>query len=168
MKLLIIRHGIAEEADTFAATGMDDSRRPLTKSGKRKMKEAAAGLLEMVESLDVIGTSPLVRAQQTAEIVAKAYDDVTIDTVPALLPGSDPAGLIHWLGEHAEAEVVAVVGHEPHLGMLVTWLMTGTRESRVAMSKGGAALVEFDLRATAGGGTLEWLLTGSQLRRIGQ
>ena len=52
--------------------------------------------------------------------------------------------------------------------MLVTWLMTGTRESRVAMSKGGAALVEFTLRATSGTGTLEWLLSGSQLRRIGQ
>lgn len=168
MKLLIIRHGIAEEADTFAATGMDDSRRPLTKSGKRKMKEAAAGLREMVDTLDVIGSSPLVRAQQTAEIVAKAYDGVGIETVPALSPGSDPAGLVHWLGENAETEVVAVVGHEPHLGMLVTWLMTGAKESRVAMSKGGAALVEFDLRATAGSGTLEWLLTGSQLRRIGQ
>ena len=164
MKLLIIRHGIAEEADT----GMDDSSRALTKAGKRKMREAAAGLRELVETVDVIGTSPLVRAQQTAEIVAKAYGDLAIETVEALSPGSDPAALIHWLGENASAEVVALVGHEPHLGMLVTWLMSGTRESRVAMSKGGAALVEFTLRATAGSGTLEWLLTGSQLRRIGQ
>jgi phosphohistidine phosphatase len=164
MKLLIIRHGIAEEADT----GMDDSSRALTKAGKRKMREAAAGLRELVETVDVIGTSPLVRARQTAEIVAKAYGDLAIETVEALSPGSDPAALIHWLGENASAEVVALVGHEPHLGMLVTWLMSGTRESRVAMSKGGAALVEFTLRATAGSGTLEWLLTGSQLRRIGQ
>jgi phosphohistidine phosphatase len=164
MKLLIIRHGIAEEADTSG----DDSRRSLTKAGKRKMKEVTAGLQEMVETLDVIGASPLVRAQQTAEIVAKAYGGISVDTVEALSPGSDPAGLVHWLGENAAAEVVAIVGHEPHLGMLVTWLMTGTRESQVAMSKGGAALVEFTLRATAGGGTLEWLLTGSQLRRIGQ
>ncbi len=167
MQLLVIRHGIAEEAETFAATGVDDSRRPLTKAGKRKMKEGAAGLREIVETLDVIGASPLLRAQQTAEIVAKAYGDLSVETVEALSPGSDPAGLIHWLGENASAEVVAIVGHEPHLGMLVTWLMSGTRDSRVAMSKGGAALVEFSLRATAGSGTLEWLLTGSQLRRIG-
>ncbi|MEX2109156.1 MAG: phosphohistidine phosphatase SixA [Gemmatimonadaceae bacterium] len=168
MQLLVIRHGIAEDAEKFAATGKDDSLRPLTKAGKRKMKEVAAGLLEIVETVDVLAASPLVRAQQTAEIVAKAYDDITVDTVEALSPGSDPSDLLDWLGRHASAEVVAVVGHEPHLGMLVTWLMTERRESRVAMSKGGAALLEFDSRVAARSGTLEWLLTGSQLRRIGQ
>jgi phosphohistidine phosphatase len=168
MQLLVIRHGIAEEAETFAATGLDDSHRPLTKSGKRKMKEVAAGLLAIVETLDVIGASPLLRAQQTAEIVAKAYGDLPVITVQALSPGSDPSGLVDWLGQHASAEVVAIVGHEPDLGMLVTWLMTGARDSRAAMSKGGAALLEFSSRVTAGSGTLAWLLTGSQLRRIDQ
>lgn len=168
MQLLVIRHGSAEDAEEFAAAGEDDLRRPLTKAGKRKMKEVAAGLLEIVETLDVIGASPLVRAQQTAEIVAKAYDDMTVDTVEALSPGSDPSDLVDWLGKHASVEVVAVVGHEPHLGMLVTWLMTEARESRVEMSKGGAALLEFSSRVTARSGTLQWLLTGSQLRRIGQ
>lgn len=166
--MLVIRHGIAEDAEKFAATGKDDSLRPLTKAGKRKMKEVAAGLLELVETIDVIGASSLVRAQQTAEIVAEVYDDITVDTVEALSPGSDPSDLVDWLGKHASAEVVAVVGHEPHLGMLVTWLMTERRESQVAMSKGGAALLEFDSRVTARSGTLEWLLTGSQLRRIGE
>lgn len=168
MQLLVIRHGIAEEADEFAATGKDDSRRPLTKSGKRKMKEVVAGLQEIVETVDVIGASPLLRAQQTAEIVAKAYGGMSVDTVETLSPGSDPSDLVAWLRNHASAEVVAVVGHEPHLGMLVTWLMTEARESRVEMSKGGAALLEFDSRVTARSGTLQWLLTGSHLRRIGQ
>jgi phosphohistidine phosphatase len=168
MQLLVIRHGIAEDAEKFAASGEDDSRRPLTKSGRRKMKEVAAGLLELVESIDVIAASPLVRAQQTAGIVAKAFDGMSVETVEALSPESDPADLVDWLGKHATAEVVAVVGHEPHLGMLVTWLMTERRESQVAMSKGGAALLEFDSRVAARSGTLQWLLTGSQLRRIGE
>jgi phosphohistidine phosphatase len=168
MQLLVIRHGIAEDAEAFAASGQDDSRRPLTKAGKRKMKEVTAGLRGMVEALDVIGASPLLRAQQTAEIVAGAYGDLSITTVEALEPGSDPPALVHWLGEHASAEFVAIVGHEPHLGSLVTWLLTGERNSRVAMSKGGAALLEFPLRVTAGSGTLQWLLTGSQLRSIGE
>lgn len=167
-QLLVIRHGIAEDAEAFAATGKDDSLRPLTKVGKRKMKEAAAGLREIVDSVEVLAASSLVRAQQTAEIVAKAYDDVPVSTVEALSPESDPADLVDWLGKHASAEVVAVVGHEPHLGMLVTWLMSERRESRVAMSKGGAALLEFDSRVTARSGTMQWLLTGSQLRRIGR
>lgn len=168
MQLLVIRHGIAEDAETFAATGKGDSLRPLTKAGRRKMKEAAAGLREIVDTVDVLAASPLVRAQQTAEIVAKAYDDMAVTTVEALSPGSHPSRIVDWLEEHALAEVVAVVGHEPHLGMLVTWLMTEHRDSRVAMSKGGAALLEFSSHVKARDGTLHWLLTGSQLRRIGQ
>ncbi|MDP9201583.1 MAG: phosphohistidine phosphatase SixA [Gemmatimonadota bacterium] len=168
MQLLVIRHGIAEEAETFATSGLDDSRRPLTKPGKRKMKEVAAGLREIVETIDVIGASPLLRAQQTAEIVAKAYGDLPVDTVQALSPESDPSALVGWLEQHESAKGVAIVGHEPHLGKLVSWLMTGVRDSRVAMSKGGAALLELSSPVTASGGTLEWLLTASQLRRIGK
>jgi phosphohistidine phosphatase len=167
MKLLVIRHGIAGDAEEFAATGKDDSQRPLTKAGKRKMKEVAGGLLEIIETIDVIAASPLVRAQQTADILAKAYGDLSVSTVAALSPGSDPSDLLDWLSGHAAAEVVAIVGHEPHLGMLVTWFMGGVRDSRVEMSKGGAALLEFDSALGPGKGTLEWLLTGSQLRRIG-
>ena len=166
MQLLVIRHGIAEDREAFAATGKDDSVRPLTKGGKRKMKEAAAGLRELVDTIDVIGSSQLVRAQQTAKIVAKTYGGVAVDTVDALSPESDPSDLLDWLGEHASAEVIAVVGHEPHLGILVSWLMTGASESRVTMRKGGAALLDFSSGIEAGKGTLEWLLSGSQLRRM--
>lgn len=165
MQLLIIRHGIAEDGEMFAATGKDDSLRPLTKRGKRKMREVAAGLREIVETVDLLAASPLVRAQQTAKIVARAYDDMAVNTVEALSPESSPASLVAWLDGHASANVVAVVGHEPHLGMLVTWLMTKARESRVELTKGGAALLDFSSSVEAGGGTLQWLLTGSQLRR---
>lgn len=168
MQLLVIRHGIAEDAEAFATTGKDDSLRPLTKVGKKKMKQAAAGLREIVDAIDVIGTSPLVRAEQTAKIVAKAYKDVAVNTVYALSPGSDPSDLLEWIGEHASAAVIAVVGHEPHLGTLVTWLMTEFGESRVAMGKGGAALLDFSSRVKARRGTLEWVLTQSHLRRIGK
>src|SRR5436305_14853547 len=109
MQLLIIRHGTAEEA---SANG-DDASRSLTKAGKKERKEVTAGLETIVDSIDAIAASPLVRAQQTAEIVAKAYDGLSVDTVDALRPDSDPAALGYWLGEQASAEVVAVVGHEP-------------------------------------------------------
>jgi hypothetical protein len=51
---------------------------------------------------------------------------------------------------------------------LVTWCMTGQVESRVALRKGGACLLEFSARPAAGGATLQWALTPSQLRRIGR
>jgi phosphohistidine phosphatase len=164
MQLLIIRHGIAEEA----APGDDDSGRSLTSDGEKKMKSVAAGLQTIVETLDVIGASPLLRAQQTAKIVADAYGDLPIDTVDALSPGSEPSAIVDWLGQHASAKLVAIVGHEPHLGMLVTWFMTGAQNSRVELSKGGAALLEFSSRPSAASAILQWLLTGSQLRHIGK
>ena len=162
MQILVIRHGTAEDA----ANG-DDARRELTKAGRKEMKEVAAGLKTIIESIDAIGASPLVRAQQTAEIVAKAYGDLSVDTVDTLTPDSDPSELGDWLAPLAWAEVVAIVGHEPHLGHLVTWFMTGAGNSRVALSKGGAALLELSGRPTAGSGTLQWLLTRSQLRHLG-
>lgn len=164
MQLLIIRHGIAEDA----VPGGDDSRRSLTSVGEKKMKNIAAGLQTVVETLDVIGASPLLRAQQTAEIVADAYGDLEVQTVQALSPGTEPSALVDWLREQSSAEVVAIVGHEPHLSTLVTWFMSGGQNSRVELKKGGAALLEFSSRASAGSGTLQWLLTGSQLRRIGK
>ena len=167
MQLLVIRHGIAEDPETFAATGQDDSRRPLTKRGARKMEDVAAGLRQIVDTIDVLGASPLLRAQQTAEIVARAYGDLPVITTKALVPESEPSALVRWLEPHAAAEVVAIVGHEPHLGILVTWLMTGRTDSRVELRKGGACLLEFSAPAAAGNATLQWALTPSQLRSIG-
>jgi phosphohistidine phosphatase len=112
MELLVIRHGTAEDAKP----GVDDSQRSLTKEGRKEMKKAAAGLTRLVETIDIIAASPLVRAQQTAEIVAAAYDNLVIETLDSLSPGSDLGDLAKWLRDQASAEVVAIVGHEPHLG----------------------------------------------------
>jgi phosphohistidine phosphatase len=164
MQLLIIRHGAAEEVGPDS----DDSRRALTKAGAREMEMVGAGLRTMVEQLEAIAASPLLRAQQTAAIVSKAFGDLPVQTVPALVPGSELSALLDWLSQYESAEVVAIVGHEPHVGTLTTWLMTGAGNSRIAFSKGGAALLEFESRLAAGRGTLEWLLKSSQLRRLGQ
>ena len=165
MQLLVIRHGIAEDPSAVAK-GQDDSGPPLSKEGKKMMKRVAAGLRELVE-IDVIGASPLLRAQQTAKIVAKGYDDLPVATVDDLMPESDPSALMNWLHLHSTAEVVAIVGHQPNLGLVVTWLMSGVKASRVDLTKGGTCLLEFSESVSAGNGTLQWLLTPSQLRRIG-
>ena len=168
MQLLVIRHAIAEEREVFAETGEDDSRRPLTTRGERKMRAGVDGLRRVVPRLGMLAASPLVRAQQTAEIVAEAYDDIPVHTTSALSPDSELPAAVRWLRQQGAAEVVAIVGHEPHLGALVTWLMAGLEDSRVSLRKGGACLVEFSARPAAGGATLLWSLTPSQLRRIGR
>ena len=166
MQLVVIRHAIALEREAFAKTGEDDSLRPLTKNGKWQMQRVAKGLRAVVRSLDALGSSPFVRARDTAKIVAERYDGVEIDTVEALVPESRPAAFIPWLRAHDGASTVAVVGHEPHLGELVSWLLSGKSGHWIALKKGGACLLELEGRPRAGGATLLWMLTPSLLRRI--
>jgi phosphohistidine phosphatase len=165
---LVIRHGVAEEREDFAATGKDDSLRPLTKEGRWKMERGAKALRQALPSLDVIATSPFTRAAQTAKIVAAAYDDVGVEQVDALTPESRPQDFLAWLRKRDAGDRVAAVGHEPHLGMLVYWLLSGESVAgRIAMKKGGACLLELDARSRAPKATLLWSLTPSIMRRLG-
>ena len=166
MQLLVIRHAIAEDRKAFAKTGHPDTERPLTKEGRSEMARAAEGLHHRAKSLDVLAASPLVRAAQTAAIVAKEYGDMAVETVPALSPESAPAAFATWLRTQRGAGVVAVVGHDPHLGMLVTWLMTGLEESRVEIEKGGACMLEIDGQPGARSATQQWLLTPDVLAKL--
>jgi phosphohistidine phosphatase len=168
VKLLVIRHGPAGDRAAWEAQGRDDSQRPLTPDGRKQVRRAAAGLAALVPSVDVLATSPLLRAVQTAEIVAGEYrsDLVRVD---ALVPDSDPEETVEWLRELKAEETVALVGHEPHLGLLIGYLLTGKRSSFSDLKKAGAGLLDLsDPLRSGGGGTLEWLLTPRVLRRLGE
>jgi phosphohistidine phosphatase len=168
MQLLIIRHAIAEDRDVFAESGAPDEDRPLTAFGKRRMRRNVRGLRRVAPQIDVLATSPLVRADQTARIVAEEYGLSEVETVEALRPDARLRDLLRWIAKQPADAVVAVVGHEPHLGTLVTWLISGVELQGVSIKKGGAALVEFQKKPSASGGTLEWLLTPAQLRSLGE
>jgi phosphohistidine phosphatase len=168
MQLIVIRHAIAEERDIFAATGKDDGERPLTDFGRRRMTRNAEGLRRVAPHLDLIAASPLVRAQQTARIVAESYRVRQVETVEAMLPDRHPRELLTWLARQSADATIAVVGHEPHVGMLVAWSVAGVAEATVAFKKGGTALLEFTRKPAAGKGVLHWLLTPAQLRALGE
>ena len=164
MDLLVIRHAIAVERDEWSG---NDDLRPLTNEGVSKMRKGAQGLAAQVKNVDVLATSPLVRARKTAEIVAGALEhEGELEEVDALRPGQDPGAFVEWVERHAEHDVVAIVGHEPHLSTLVSWLLTGQSESRLDLKKGGACLVRFEHAPKAGTGQLLWLLTPNQLRAL--
>ena len=167
MKLLVIRHSIAEDRAEFAESGSADDLRPLTRRGRKKMKRAARGLAELVDHLDVLATSPLVRAQETAAIVAKRFGDVAVTQSDALQPEQPFEALLEWLRHLDDAEMVAVVGHEPHLSGLASWLLSGQERTLFELKKGGACLLEFDHLIEAGGAQLRWLLTPAALRALG-
>ena len=166
MKLLIVRHADAGDREEFAKTGKPDELRPLSDKGRKQMKGAAEGLRSLVPKVDLVATSPYTRAVQTAKIVADAYGEVEEETTATLEPESAPEDLEAWLGDHDLVDVVILVGHEPHLGEIVTWLMTGRGESHVEFRKGGAALLEFPDLVKKGHGTLRWLMGPKELAAL--
>jgi len=163
MRIILIRHGIAEER---GRAGQDDALRSLTKEGRQKMRKGAEGLRQLVPALNLIATSPLTRAVQTADILGEAYKGVRTVEISALSPRKPPAALVDWLNANPADATIALVGHEPHLGTFLCWLLTGLQESFVVLKKGGAAMIETAGPATAGRGKLLWLLKPSQLRGL--
>jgi phosphohistidine phosphatase len=169
MQLVIIRHAIAVEPEEVEKGKLSDAERPLTKAGKKKMRAASKGLTRVIDRIDLVAASPLVRAQETAEIVAEAFDGMKVSTIDELKPGKPVKAILQWLqGQPADA-TIAVVGHEPQLGMLISHLLAGERKrSFVEVRKGSATLLEFPEQVKAGGAVLQWMLKPSQLRDLGE
>jgi phosphohistidine phosphatase len=163
MRLLIIRHAIAEDRDVFAATGRDDALRPLTAEGVRKMRQTARGLHRVVPAIDELVASPFTRAQETAEIVRREYEIDRVETTDVLKPDVGLEDVVTWLAERT-GDVIAIVGHEPQLGRLATYLISGVDMSGVELKKGGACLISFVDRPARAGGCLSWSITPKALR----
>ncbi len=161
VKLLLVRHAIAVSPGT---PGIADEERPLTKRGRRRFRKAARGLARIVPPPELLLTSPLPRALETAEIAAGAWGKVTPTTEP-LLAGGQVAAVIAAVVARDENGVVALVGHEPGISELLAHLV-GAVAARLPFKKGGAALVAMD-DAASGRGRLVWFLPPRVLRQLG-
>ena len=161
----VMRHGIAV---TRGSAGFsDDSKRPLTPEGKKKMKEIAEGLARLGFNVDWIVTSPLVRAVETAEIVAESLaSNVPMDHSEALRPGGSAEALISFLAKHANRKRVLVVGHEPDLSEMAARLMGAGRHANLGFKKGGCCLMTFTEFPPKSPGQLVWWLTPRLLRKL--
>src|SRR3954466_3503972 len=165
MKLLLIRHAIAEEREDFGKTGKDDRLRPLTDEGRKKMKQAARGLRRIAPEIDLLATSPLTRAAQTGAIVDSVYGGLKEVEIGELSPESTPNDFLRWLRKQ-KVSCLAAVGHEPSISLILSWLLTGSERRIFAFRKGGACLLEFAGEVGAGTATLLWALTPGQLREL--
>jgi phosphohistidine phosphatase len=166
MKIVIVRHGIAMEREDWAAQSEDDDLRPLTSEGEKRMRRAARGIEAVLKGADVVATSPLTRARQTAQIVADGLGVASLTEVTALAPGAGAEAVVAWLqSQDAEATVV-LVGHEPDLSELVAWLTTASHQAFMPLKKGSACLLEAEGRPDAGSFLLRWALTPAQLRDL--
>lgn len=156
--LVLMRHGIAEER----SEAQSDEERALTKKGAMRMKEIGGGLAEIYPNLDVIFTSPLVRAHQSGACLAKGYGDPTpIRMTEALEPGQGPAAFRALL-EAAPLKRMVFIGHEPDLTRIMGDLCR-LDTATMALKKGGC----YGIRIRADGGAgLEWMLPPGILRQI--
>jgi phosphohistidine phosphatase len=151
MRCYFLRHGLA--GDREAWTG-DDARRPLTPEGRDRMKREAEAIDDLGLGLDLIVTSPLARAKQTAQIVADRLkmDDRLVED-ERLGIDLDPERLRAVLEAHAGVAAIMVVGHEPSMSETIGTLIG---DGRIELKKGGLACVELD--GSFRSGTLAFLI----------
>jgi phosphohistidine phosphatase len=164
VQIFLVRHAIAAER---GPEWSDDSKRPLTHKGVARMRQVVGGLRALGVRLDLIGTSPLVRARQTADVlVAGLKPTPELSLVSAMAPGHPPAELAAALKTMTVAHGLALVGHEPGLGELAAW-MVGARTA-LPFKKGGVCLVELPSLARPRDGTLIWMATPRMLRSLAE
>ena len=172
MRLLVVRHAVAMDRAEHALIQSDDSLRPLTDEGAKRMRPAARGLASLVATPDLLLTSPFERAKATAVILrACAWPNVALCERAELEPGAPveaTLAVVRGRAKSAPRDCVAIVGHEPHLSSFVSWLVTGRERSIVTLKKGGACLLEFDAGVEAGRARLAWSLPPKALRALGR
>ena len=159
-ELYLVRHGIA--ADRGKAWP-DDSQRPLTPKGIKHMRKVIKGLDDLDVKLDLILTSPLVRARETADLLRHGLGkDAPVDETTRLAPGGRPADVVELLRKHRKSGRIALVGHEPDLGQLAAFLI-GARAPLV-FKKGGVCRIDFEKLPPTPPGVLQWFALPDMLR----
>lgn len=167
MRLILVRHGPAGDGKAkaaWAATGRPDAERPLTAEGREKMRRAARGIAWLADGAQLIASSPLARAKQTAELLRERLRAPLAET-GALAPSAEPAELLRWLAGRPERTIV-LAGHEPQLGRVIAWLCAGGAAPFTELKKGQACLLELRERR-AGRARLIWSVAPAELRRLG-
>jgi phosphohistidine phosphatase len=157
-----LRHGIAVEPDEWKGRDFD---RPLTREGIERMQREARAIADLTLELDAIVTSPLLRARQTAEIVAsqlKLRDEIVEDV--RLAGGFDARRLSEILADHDKADAIMLVGHEPTMSAAIG---RSIGDASIELKKAALAGVVF-ADASATRGTLICLIPPKVLSRLGR
>lgn len=145
MEIYVLRHGQAEPREQ----GKPDADRKLTAKGKRDVRNVLTLARKAKAAPQVIYTSPLRRAQETAAVAAEVFPDCPIVTTRRLLPSASPAALGKEIAADPNVSRVLLVGHSPHLEAVIAHLL----QAPVAIDLKKGALVSLT------GGTLQWIIT---------
>ena len=165
MDLYLVRHAIAFNPDD--SQWPDDSQRPLTPDGEKRFKQAARGLGRLVRSVDVVLSSPFVRAWRTAELLEKDAGWPKPTRCEALEAGRTPAEVLQALQPFTSSAAVALIGHEPSMHELASYLLTAdSGHVQLEFRKGGVARLELTDSLRPGAARLRWLLQPKVMRAI--
>jgi phosphohistidine phosphatase len=162
--LYLVRHGVAADQGPEYP---DDEDRPLTAEGIERLRVQFAGLADMGVSLDRVLTSPLVRAAETAQILAAGLEcKAPLVKVDGLRPGGRHDAVMSALARLGADRSVALVGHMPSIGDIAARLI-GAKEP-LAFKKGSVCRIDVDTLPPAGAGRLVWLLPPRALKALGR
>ena len=163
-ELYLVRHAIAAER---GEDWPDDDKRPMTERGIARFKECVDGLVRMGVVVDEIFTSPLVRAKQTADLLAAGLlGKAAVKILDALAAAHSPASVLAQLAKAARRRRLALVGHEPGLGELAAHL-TGAGRA-LPFKKGGVCRIDVESLSSRRSGALTWFVTPKMLRGMGK
>ena len=161
-ELYLVRHAIAAER---GSEWPDDTQRPLTERGINRFKEEVKGLRRLDVTVDEIFSSPLVRARQTADLLASGLDGkAPVKVLDALAPGHTSSSVMTQLARVAKRRRVAIVGHEPDLGELAAHLIGAGRA--LAFKKGGICRIDLGSLTSKRAASLVWFLPPNVLRQV--
>lgn len=158
MRIYLIRHSNAVEPGEQEYE--DDSQRPLTEKGCKKMEEIASALSGLHVEPDLIVSSPYVRARQTAELLAHGLKHKReIELNEALIPMGTADTIIGEINEKYMVQDLILVGHEPSLSLLIGTLTAGNPAMAITLKKGAVCCLAADDLRLERKASLEWLLT---------
>jgi phosphohistidine phosphatase len=142
MDLYLIRHGIAIEPETVPT----DAERYLTKTGHKKTDRVAQSLQQRGLKFDILLSSPLVRARQTAEILLNKALAPDLEICEHLAPEGSLESWLDWWTQRKQQHAIAslaLVGHEPNLSEWAELLIFGQVYRKIILKKAGIIWLQF-------------------------
>jgi phosphohistidine phosphatase len=163
MYIYLLRHAIAVERGTVHYPNDD---RPLSEKGMKRFLKGAHGIAALLNEVNIILTSPLKRAQETAKITAEQCGiPHKVVITEHLLPGCIHTNIIPLLRKYKGMKHVMLVGHEPDLSRLASNLL-GSSRSVIEFKKGALCCIELPSLTPRAAGVLQWHLQPKQLRYL--
>lgn len=136
---------------------VSESERPLTKKGIKAFSESLDSLYKINPNIDLILTSPFRRAHETALLLQKKFKDAQLEIFQPLSVGKPLSTVLRGL--FLDIECLAIVGHEPQLSRLISFLISGQKESFIELKKGAVCLLELHGSFSKPKAELKWLIT---------